>query len=151
TIPYLLYWTFFLAGVLLLLLSARRIGASRGALRVAADAAFFFSFGLNSLLVLYLGALTVYAISLLAAQRFAVAGASLRQLLAHVDLFVLPFAFWGVYRVWFPPKGIYGYYHQFDLSSESITASLRGFWSASVVSQFADAIVALSLLPVLWL
>jgi hypothetical protein len=151
TIPYLVYWTLFLAGVLLLLLSARRGGASKAALRVAADLAFFISFGLNSLLVLYLGVLVIYAISLHAAHRLAGARTIPRQLLAHVDLLVLPLVFWAVYRLWFAPNGIYGYYHQFDLSSVSITASLGGFWSASVVSQFADAIAALSVFPMLWL
>jgi hypothetical protein len=151
TVPYLVYWFVFLVGVLLLMRSEVAEGRLKWVLRVFAVACFLFSFGLNSLLVLYFGVL-LFGVLYLHGRK----GLTLKRLLTEelprrLDLLIAPFAFWFVYRTYFPPNGIYGYYHQFHLGRSSIVSSARGFWQSGVVAQFHDSLAALALVPLVWL
>ena len=151
TVPYLVYWVAFLIGVLVLLRSELIGGPGRWLLRVLALLCFVFSFGLNSLLLFYFGALLIGVVILNRRQ-----GIPPRRIITHelprrLDLIIAPLAFWFVYRTWFPPNGTYGYYHQFDWTWDSISSSAAGFWQAGLAAQFRDSISALLFLPVVWL
>src|SRR4029077_18091658 len=74
-----------------------------------------------------------------------------QELPRRLDLLVAPFAFWFVYRTYFAPSGLYGDYHQFNLTLHSIATAARGFWDSGVVAQFRDSLEALAILPVVWL
>jgi len=151
TVPYLVYWFLFLLGMLLLMRSESTVGALRWVLRLLALACLLMSFELNSLLVFYAGALLFGVLYLGHKRGQALMATITRELPRRLDLVLAPLAFWFVYRTFFPPNGIYSYYHQFDWHLESLISSARGFWLSGVVAQFRDSIDALAGLPVLWL
>lgn len=151
TVPYLIYWFVFLVATLLLMRSEAAVGWRKLALRLIALVCFLFSFGLNSLLLFYFGVLLLGVLYLRRRNGLTLARLFTEELPRHADLLIAPFAFWFVYRTYFPPNGIYGYYHQFHLGLGSIVVSIRGFWQSGVVAQFHDSIEALALVPLVWL
>jgi hypothetical protein len=151
TVPYLVYWFLFLLGLLVLMRSEIASGGRKWALRVFALACFFLSFSLNSLLLFYFGALLFGVLYLHRVKGLTLGRLVTYELPRHLDLLIAPFAFWFVYRTYFPPNGLYGYYHQFHLALDSLVTSAQGFWLSGVVAQFRDSLVALAAAPLVWL
>lgn len=152
TVPYLVYWFSFLLGVLLMFQFENAHGVRRWVYRIGALVLLFFGFGLNSLLAFYFGVLALGLFYVMSRRP----GITARDLVIDVapkrlDFILLPFVFWLIYRIFFPPNGIYSYYHQFVIDLPTLQFGVGGFLQAGLLDQLRDSLLALIGLPLLWL
>lgn len=151
TLNYLVYYLLFLVAVWVLLRAETAAGWRRRLLQAIAVVLLFVSFGLNSLLVFFAGALLLGAIYLRTKGRLATREDAIREGLKHAYLLVVPVVFWAVYRVFFPPHGVYSGYHQFEWSLGSLLHSAEAFLVSGIAAQFRNSIAMLGVLAPLWL
>ncbi len=147
---YLLCYALFLGALLLSMQAQDKQGLPRIARRVVAALLFLLSFGLNSLLVFLAGALVV----LFARERKREAGLPLGQQLRrfvprHLELLVLPVAYWIIKQAFFPRHASYSEYNRFRLSPVLLVGNAFKFVQDGVVRQIDGAFAALVAHPLL--
>ena len=130
---YLFSFGLFCFGTWLLMLAFDARGARHAGFRIAAALVFFFSFALNSLMMLY----AFVMIGLFVAVWRANAGTqgAIRRLLLsarrcvaeYPEFVVLPLVYWGALNIWFARIGAYAGYYGIHLPT---WPALRGGWNA---------------------
>ncbi|HKW59020.1 MAG TPA: hypothetical protein VJR46_04620 [Candidatus Dormibacteraeota bacterium] len=131
----------------LLILRAERVRPQIGlVLRIVAIAAFAASFGFNSLLAMYFGALVLLLIVSL--RTAALEQIARRRWPFAVLLVVIPFAYWEISRALLTPSGLYGGFNSF-VGGRSMLLSLARFASNGVIDQLLRSIAAIADLWVL--
>ena len=139
-VPYWVAYAMFLCGVWMALRAESAGAPSRRWLRPLALAAFFYSFGINSLLVFYLGFL--FLLFLRFAER---CGTTPRQSVVsfagrRLDYVVLPILFWGLKQAAFPHSGAFRDYATFKFSPRVLVGCFVEHLWFSVYRPITDAI-----------
>jgi hypothetical protein len=150
TANYVLSYALFLGAVLLGLRAEGSSGGRRLTAHVCSLVLFFFSFGMNSLLVFYFGFLLLLFLKLRRAGQLT-RGRALRTAVARSHYLLLPFVFWVVKQVFFPRHGLYTSYNKFTLSLDTLNYNLHLFLTNGLVAQLRDAFALLTAQPALCL
>ena len=123
----------FFVGLWLLTLAFNARGLSHFALRIAAVLVFFFSFALNSIMVLYAFAMLGLFVAVWRGND-RVRGSVLRLASSawgcasrYPEFVVLPLVYWGALNIWFKRVGAYASYYAIHLPTIS---ELRSGWNA---------------------
>ena len=143
---YVFSFGLFFAATLLLTLAFDAKGLRRVALRAATALAFFVSFALNSLMMLYVFAMFGLFVAVWRANDRE-RGAILRLFLSawrcaagYPELVVLPLVYWGALNIWFKRSGDYAGYYGIRLPSFSdLLAGWRSFFEMGYVDVIAKA------------
>jgi hypothetical protein len=148
TYSLVLYCLFFLA-CFLALISEKRSGATHYALRVGALILWVLSFSHNALLVFYYGFLIVFILYAKKERGISLKNLFTRFLLRRLDYVLFPLVYWGVFRIFFQPHGLYAGYNQMILSPLSILFNYVRFMQSGVYTQLDIAFKYLNNYPAL--
>jgi len=146
---YVVYYTLFWLASLSALGSERSRGVRRIVLRCLALAAFFLSFGLNSLLVFYAG--FVFLLLFVRRRKSCFNGEeSILEFLPRcLDFLVLPFLYWTAKQCLFPRFGLFADYNKFQLGFLSVGRQFASFFYHGIYTQLNDSLQLLLIQPAL--
>lgn len=153
TLQYEVFYCLFLIAAWLLLRSEQTAGPKWPALamRLTTLLLFFLAFNVNSLLVFYFPFLLLVFLSIRQARGLSWSEAVKTLPLRRLDFILLPFAYWGSKKVFFPTHGLYAHYNAIDLSLTPLTNRILASIKIAGYAQTEAAIAHLSGQPILWI
>ena len=153
TLQYEVFYCLFLFAAWLLLRSEQAGGLKGPALavRLTTLLLFFLAFNVDSLLVFYFPFLLLVFLSIRQTRGLSWSVALKTLPLRRLDFILLPFAYWGGKKFFFPTHGLYAHYNSIDLDLTLLANRVLASIKIAGYAQVEAAIAGMAGHPILWL